>query len=122
MHTAELLVFDPSPFEVEITIAKMERYKSPGSDQILVELIQSGGETSINSVLFGIRKNYLISGRSLLLYQFTRRAIKVTIVIIVGYHCLLSASYKILSNILSRLRPYIGEIIGDHQCGFRCNR
>jgi hypothetical protein len=34
----------------------------------------------------------------------------------------LSTSYKILSNILSRLVPYIDEIIGDHQCGFRHNR
>jgi hypothetical protein len=31
---------------------------------------------------------------------------------------LLSTSYKILPNILSRLSPYIVEIIGDHQCGF----
>jgi sorting nexin-29 len=32
---------------------------------------------------------------------------------------LLSATYKILSNILlSRLTPYAEEIIGDHQCGF----
>jgi hypothetical protein len=30
---------------------------------------------------------------------------------------LLSTSYKILSNILlSRLSPYVDEIIGDHQC------
>jgi hypothetical protein len=29
----------------------------------------------------------LMSGRSLLLYQFTRRAIKLTVVIIFGYHC-----------------------------------
>jgi hypothetical protein len=36
---------------------------------------------------------------------------------------LLSTSYKILSNILlSRLVPYIDEIIGDHQCGFGRNR
>jgi hypothetical protein len=36
---------------------------------------------------------------------------------------LLSASYKILSNILlSRLTPYVDEIIGDRQCGFRRNR
>jgi hypothetical protein len=36
---------------------------------------------------------------------------------------LLSTSYKILSNILlSRLSPYIDEIVGDHQCGFRHNR
>jgi hypothetical protein len=32
---------------------------------------------------------------------------------------LLSATYKILSNILvSRLNPYVEEIIGDHQGGF----
>jgi hypothetical protein len=30
----EPLVLDPSPFEVEIAIAKLKRYKSPGSDQI----------------------------------------------------------------------------------------
>jgi hypothetical protein len=38
---------------------------------------------------------------------------------------LLSTSHKILSNnLLSNLSPYthIDEIIGDHQCGFRCNR
>jgi hypothetical protein len=36
---------------------------------------------------------------------------------------LLSAAYKILSNILlARLTPHVNEVIGDHQCGFRCNR
>jgi len=35
---------------------------------------------------------------------------------------LLPTTYKILSNILlSRLIPYVKEIIGDHQCGFRRN-
>jgi hypothetical protein len=64
----------------------------------------------------------VISGRSLLLYQFTRRAIKLTVVIIVGYRY-----YQLRTNfypiyLLSRLSPYIDEIIGDHQCGFRRNR
>jgi hypothetical protein len=36
---------------------------------------------------------------------------------------LLSMSHKILSSILlSRLSPYVDEIIWDHQCWFRCNR
>jgi hypothetical protein len=39
MHTAELLVPDPSPFEVEIAIAIFKRYESPGSDKIPAELI-----------------------------------------------------------------------------------
>jgi hypothetical protein len=34
IHTTESLVPDPSPFEVEIAIAKLKRYKSPGSNQI----------------------------------------------------------------------------------------
>jgi hypothetical protein len=45
IHTAELLVPDPSPFEVEIAIAKFKEYKLPGNDQIPAELIQTGGET-----------------------------------------------------------------------------
>jgi hypothetical protein len=35
---------------------------------------------------------------------------------------LLSTSYEILYSILlSRLSPYIDEIIGHHQCGFQCS-
>jgi hypothetical protein len=38
--------FEPLvPFEVEVAIAKLERYKSPGTDQMPAELIQAGGET-----------------------------------------------------------------------------
>jgi hypothetical protein len=42
IHTVESLVPDPSCFEVEIAIAKLKRYKSPGSDQIPAEVIQAG--------------------------------------------------------------------------------
>jgi hypothetical protein len=37
IHPAEPLVPDPSPFEVEIAIENMKRYKSPGSDGIPAE-------------------------------------------------------------------------------------
>jgi hypothetical protein len=30
-------------------------------------------------------------------------------------------SAEMLSNVLSRLSPYVDEINGDHQCGFCCN-
>jgi hypothetical protein len=39
IQTAEVLVSRPSPFEVEIAIVKLKKYKSPGSDQILGGLI-----------------------------------------------------------------------------------
>jgi hypothetical protein len=44
IHTAEPLVPDPSPFDVEIVIAKSKKYKSPGVYQIPKELFQAGGE------------------------------------------------------------------------------
>jgi hypothetical protein len=45
------------------------------------------GLKSINSViLFGIRTDCLSSGTSLLLCQFTRRVIELTVIIIEGYH------------------------------------
>jgi hypothetical protein len=58
IHTAEPFLPEPSPSQVEIIIAKLTKYKSPGSDPILAELIQAGGETLrseihklINSIL-----------------------------------------------------------------------
>jgi hypothetical protein len=43
VHTAEPLVPGPARLEVEIAIAKLKKYKSPGSDQIPAELIQAKG-------------------------------------------------------------------------------
>jgi hypothetical protein len=40
----------PSCLEVEIAIAKLKKYKSPGSDQIPEELIQAGGEILLSGI------------------------------------------------------------------------
>jgi hypothetical protein len=45
VHTTELIVPDSSPFEAEISVAKLKRYRSQGSDKILAELFQAGIET-----------------------------------------------------------------------------
>jgi hypothetical protein len=50
MHTAEPFVPEPSASEVEAAIGKLKRYKSPGVDQILAELIQAGGETLCSEI------------------------------------------------------------------------
>jgi hypothetical protein len=36
---------EPSLVEVEIAVGKLKSYKSPGTDQILAELIKARGET-----------------------------------------------------------------------------
>jgi hypothetical protein len=111
IYTAELLVHNPSPFEVEIVIAKLKRYKSPGSDQILAELIQAGNEILcsqihqfINSILDKQDlpdhwKEYIIvpihKGNETDCSNYLGTS-------------LLSTSYKLLPKILlSRLSPYI---------------
>jgi hypothetical protein len=45
IHTDGPLISQPIPFEAEIGIANLRRYKLPGSVQIPAELIQAGGET-----------------------------------------------------------------------------
>jgi hypothetical protein len=50
IHTAEPLVPEPSFSEVEIAIEMLERYKSPGIDQIPAELIQAGGNTLCSEI------------------------------------------------------------------------
>jgi hypothetical protein len=81
VHTAEPLVPGPSRLEFKTAIAELKKYKSPGSDQNRAEMIQAGSKILLSQIhklitthkLFLMRKNCLISGRSLLLYQFTKR-------------------------------------------------
>jgi uncharacterized membrane protein len=69
IHIAEPLVPDPSPLDIEIAIAKLERCKSPGNYQILAELIQVG-VLSLKStnllILFGMWKTLWFSGHEFL--------------------------------------------------------
>ena len=50
IHTAEPLLPEPSAFDVELTIEKLKSHKSPGIDQIPVELMKVGGRTNRNEV------------------------------------------------------------------------
>jgi hypothetical protein len=50
MHTIEPIVPKPSSFRVKITVEKLKRYKSPGTDKILAELIQAGGKTVCSEI------------------------------------------------------------------------
>jgi hypothetical protein len=44
IQTVDPLVTEPSLVEVEISTEKQKSYKSPGTNQILAELIKAGGE------------------------------------------------------------------------------
>jgi hypothetical protein len=51
-------------------------------------------------------------------YPFTRRVIKLTVVIIMGYHSYQLHNKLLLNILFSRLSLYVDEIVKNHQCGF----
>jgi hypothetical protein len=127
IHTAEPLVPEPSLVKMEIAIGKLKSYKSTGTDNIPAELIKAGGQTLYSEIH---RLICCIWNKEELPQQWQE---SITVPIYKkdnktdcnNYRgiSLLSTAYKILSNILlARLTSYVNEIIGDHQCGFHCNR
>jgi hypothetical protein len=124
IHTTEPLVPEPSYVEVEIAIEKFKRYKSPGIDQIPAELIQAGGNTlrsEIHKLINSIwnKEELPEQWKESIIVPIYKKGDKTDCS---NYWVILLLS-KILSNILlSRLTPYVDEIIGDHQCGLRLTR
>jgi hypothetical protein len=84
MHTAEPFVPDPSASEVEAAIGRQKWFKSPNVDQ--VELVQTGVEKLLSEI-HKLIKFIWNSGKSQLWYLFTKRVIKLSIVIIEAIHC-----------------------------------
>jgi hypothetical protein len=86
IHTAELSAPEPSRHEIEAAVPKLRKISI--NHQVLIKRQQNLFEKdvkhhvvrSINSlILFAIRINFVISGSSLVIYQFTRRAIKLAV-------------------------------------------
>jgi hypothetical protein len=127
IHTAQPLIPGPSHLEVEMSIAKLKKYKPPGRDQIPAELYRAGGETSVSVIHKLItsvwnREEQPDQWKECIIVPVHKTGDETDCN---NYHgiSLLSTSYKILSNILlSQLSPYIDENIWDHQCGFQRNR
>jgi hypothetical protein len=105
-----------------LQLQSLKKYKSPGSDQILAELIPAGGEalcSEIHKLINPIwHKEELPDHWKNIIVPVYKKSDKTDCS---NYHgiSLLSTPYKILTNIvLSRLSPHIDEITEDYQCGF----
>jgi len=127
IHTAEPLVPEPSASKVELAINKLKSHKSPGIDQIPAELTKAGGRTiylKIRKLITSIWKTEKLpeEWKESIIVPIHKKGDKTDCSTYRGIS-LLPTTYTILSNILlSRLIPYVKEIIVDHQCGFRRNR
>jgi hypothetical protein len=92
IHTAEPLVPGPSTFEVEIAIAKLKIYQSPGSSQIPAQTFQTRGEilrSEIHKLINSILNKEELSDqwKCFVVVQIYKKGDKTPAVIIVGYHC-----------------------------------
>jgi len=123
VHTAELLVHEPSAFEVDLAIEKLKCHKSPGTDQTPAELIKTGGRTicyEIHKLIITIwnKEELPEEWKESVILPMYKKGVKTDCSNYRGIS-LLPTMYKILSNILlSKLTAYVEEIIGDHPCGF----
>jgi hypothetical protein len=112
IHTTELLVPDPRPFEAEISVLKLERYKCPGNDQIPVELIQAGGEilrSKVHKLINSIwsKEKFPDQWKKSIIVPVHKKGDKIERSNYRGIS-FLSTSHKILSNILlPSLSPYV---------------
>jgi hypothetical protein len=119
IHTAEPLVPEPSASDVELAIDKLKSHKSPGIDQISAELITAGCRTScleIHKLITSILKKEKLpeEWKESITLPVHKKGDKTDCINYRGISHLLTTC-KILSNILlSRLIPYVKEIIGDH--------
>jgi hypothetical protein len=114
VHTAEPLIPGPSRLEVDISVAKFKKCKSPGNDQIPAELIQAGGEillSAIHKLINSVwnKEELPDQWKESIIVPIKKRVIKLTN----NYRgiSLLSTSYKVLSNILLSRLDLLGYIV-----------
>ena len=114
----------PSYQEVTLAIRRLKNNKSPGSDGIPAEFLKAGGDVlaeHLHTVLQKIWTEEQLPPEwniSVICPILKKGDVKVCS----NYRgiSILNTSYKILSIILcERLKPYISNIIGPYQCGFR---
>jgi hypothetical protein len=92
VHTVEPLVPGPCRLEFEIAIAKFKKYKSPGSDENLPELIQAGGEILLSAIHKPInsvwnKEELNDQWKESIIVPIHKKVLKVNVIIIIGYHC-----------------------------------
>jgi hypothetical protein len=127
VHTAEPLVPEPSAFEVEMAIEKLKRHKSPGIDQIPAELIKSGGRilwSEIHKLIISILNKEKLpeEWKQSVIMPIYKKGDKTDCSNYRGISFFVNYIQSSIQHPLARLSPCAEEIIGDHQCGFRCNR
>ena len=105
----------------------MKNNRAPGEDSITLELIKYGGRklwNRIHQLIKIIRETEQMPqewGKAIICSIY-KQGDKLEGRNYCGIS-LLNVAYKIFANLLTRyIEPYVDEILGDYQCGFRKGR
>lgn len=120
-------VTTPTLEELTIKIKSLKNNKCPGENELASELIKYGGET-IQKQIYELVTD--IWSKEKMPKSWTTAIIKPLFKKGDKTDCnnyraiaLLDTTYKILASLIKdKLTGYAEKIIGDYQCGFRCNR
>jgi len=121
--TVEQQLEKPSEDEVKMGLDMLKNGKAPGDDEIVAECLKKGGQGLLNQLhklmnTIWEQEEIPEAWRISIICPIHKKG---DIMECENYRgiSLLNTSYKLLSNILlTRINPYIKEIIGEYQAGF----
>ena len=117
----------PSFSEVEEAVHKLKNNKASGEDGVIAELVKAGGKvlsTELHTLILEIweKEEMPEDWKRAIIHPIFKKGDRSKCGNYRGI-ALLSVGYKVYANILlERLRPYVKEVIGDYQAGFKRNR
>jgi len=123
-QTAEIDTDAPKYEEIENLIKRLKNNKAPGENSIVEELLKKGGTmlvSKIKEVIKTIWRTETIpeEWKTAIICPIFKKGNPTKTENYRGIS-LLDTCYKILTTlILERLNPYVEEIVGKYQCGFR---
>ncbi|KAE9537576.1 hypothetical protein AGLY_006599 [Aphis glycines] len=122
--TAEIDIDAPKYEEIENLIKRLKNNKAPGENSIVAKLLKKGGTmlvSKITEVIKIVWKTETIpeEWKTAIICPIFKKGNPTRTENYKGIS-LLDTCYKILTTlILERLNPYVEEIVGNYQCGFR---